>query len=328
MKKHGNQIIKNILGTFCIPVGTFLIFQAICSIKGINLFDTSGHVLTFVRSAVIISFTSWALSLNLNSGRFDFSIGSIALLSSMIGAKLTISYQMEPIMMIVITVLAGAMLGLIAGGIYVILKLPPIITSLGVTLMFEAFSFIYSKGEGVLISTNLNLLVISSLKSLLIILSLGLIIIWFICNKTIFGFNMKALQHGQKTSVNTGINEISNALGCYVIAGALMGVVGCVNITTRGSASVALNFSSISTMFIAFLPMFLGGFIGRFSEEKIGICLGSITVAFITLGFVRLDISSSLQSLTNAVILLLFLIYLNNENKIKQIFTRGRKNMI
>ncbi|MNC14608.1 hypothetical protein D3C75_623950 [compost metagenome] len=98
-----------------------------------------------------------------------------------------------------------------------------------------------------------------------------------------------------------------------------MGVVGSINITTRGSASVVLNFSSISLMFTAFLPLFLGGFIGRYSEEKLGIFLGSVTSAIITLGFVRLDVSSQMQSLFNAIILLLFLVYLNNENKVKEL---------
>ena len=127
--------------------------------------------------------------------------------------------------------------------------------------------------------------------------------VFVFCALNNFGYVMKALQFWQKLAVHTGIKERRNAVACYMIAGLLMGVVGSINITTRGSASVALNFSTISLMFVSFLPLFLGGFIGRFSEERVGIFIGSITSAIITLGFVRLDITTQMQSLINAIIL-------------------------
>lgn len=46
----------------------------------------------FVVYIAIVMITTIALSINLNSGRFDFSLGSMALLSSAIGAKITYSF--------------------------------------------------------------------------------------------------------------------------------------------------------------------------------------------------------------------------------------------
>ncbi|MDO5574929.1 MAG: sugar ABC transporter permease [bacterium] len=324
MKKQGKQFGKRIVGTFGIPVFTLLLFMLICNLRGIALFNTAGHMLTFIRSTVVIGFTSWALSLNLTSGRFDFSIGAIALLSSVIAARVTLIYDLPAFAMFLLSVIIGAVLGLISGLLYVLLKLPPIITSLGVTLIYEAMTFVVTKGEGVLLSTSLHLLKISSTRNLIIMALTGLIIMIFICNETVFGYEMRALQTGQLIAVNTGIREHINAVICYTLSGALMGVVGVVNLTTKGTASVALNFSSISTMFVAFLPMFVGGFIGRYSEERLGILLGAITSALITLGFVRLEVSNQMQSLINALILLLFLIFLNNEGKLKMIWAKSK----
>lgn len=65
----------------------------------------------------------------------------MAALSSIIGAK--ISYAVlggesgSAALMLVITIVAGAVLGLVSGLIYISLKIPPIITSLGVTLIYE-----------------------------------------------------------------------------------------------------------------------------------------------------------------------------------------------
>ena len=46
---------------------------------------------------------------------------------------------------------------------------------------------------------------------------------------TRFGYDYNALKNGQKVAVNTGIKEIPNAIGCYGICGALMGIVGFLN---------------------------------------------------------------------------------------------------
>ena len=148
------------------------------------------------------------------------------------------------------------------------------------------------------------------------VIIVALIVFIFILDYTRFGYEYKALVSGQKVAVNTGINEVKNAVGCYAIAGALMGVVGFLSATNSGTVQMALNFGSIGTMFTAFLPMFIGGFIGRFCNEKIGYLLGAVTTALMSLTYARLLVDSSVQQIITAVVLVLFLIYLNNENKV------------
>lgn len=313
--------IKKLVIIFLIPVGTFIVLSLLTSMKGIVLFENAGHVQTFVRSTAIIAFTAWALAINLNSGRFDFSLGSMAILSSIMGTQITILYNLPPYLLPILTILIAGGLGLFSGILYILLKLPPIITSVGVMLFYEALSYLVTGGEGLLISTKFNLLTLPSTQNLLIILVIGFLFVFFIMNYTRFGYNHKALQHGQIISANTGLPEKRNALVSYTIAGMLMGVVGFINMTTQGFTSVALNFSSISAMFIAFLPMFIGSFIGRFSEERFGILIGSATMGLVTLGFVRLNISNHDQQFINAILLMLFLAYLSNEGRLKGIFS-------
>ena len=126
---------------------------------------------------------------------------------------------------------------------------------------------------------------------------------------------------GQKVAVNTGVKEKKNAVGCYAVSGVLMGIVGFISATNTGNIQMSLNFGSISIMFTAFLPMFIGGFIGRFTNEKLGYLLGAVTTAFISLMYARLNVDSSIQQIITALILVGFLIYLNNENKIIELVT-------
>ena len=321
MKTKNNNIFKQIAGTAAIPVAAFLIVLILCSARGVKLFETEGNWVLFFRAAASVMLTTFALSLNLNSGRFDFSIGSVSLLSSVISASICTSLGLPTVPMLIISIAAGAVLGMVSGLIYVIVKLPPIIVSLGVALFYEGLAFAITNGYGVSFVANTELTSFPSVLNYVLIILFGLLIFIFLFDHTKFGYEYKALVSGQKVAVNTGIKEVPNAILCYTIAGALMGVVGFIRATQTGTIQMSLNFGSIGVMFTAFLPMFIGGFIGRFCNEKIGYLLGAITTAFISLMYARLNVDASIQQIVTALILVCFLIYLNNENKVIELVT-------
>lgn len=326
-----NTLPKKIGMTLLIPTGVFLFFSILLLAQGTTMFSTANHYRTFVNAFVVTTFIAWALNFNLSTGRFDFSLGSISLLASMMGVRVMwylegLGWEMNGYYMLVVIVFFGAVLGCIAGVVYILLKIPPIVTSLGMTLIYEALGFMLTGGSGVVLNRTLHLTRIASMENQLMVLAIGFAIIYFISNKTKFGFEWKTLVAGQKIAVDTGINEKKNAIISYTLSGAFVSVAGAFTMSMQGTASASLNFATIATIFVAFLPLFLGGFIARYSEGKFGIMVGSFTTALITLGFVRLGISAQMQSLWNAIILLVFLIYLNNEFKILAYFkSLGKK---
>lgn len=317
MKTGNNNLLKRIVGTFAIPAIALVIALFVCSNQGVILFETEGNWILFLRATASVMLTTFALSLNLNSGRFDFSIGSIALVSSVISATICINAGLPTAAMLAISILTGGVLGLLSGLVYVIIKLPPIIVSLGVALFYEGLAFAITDGYGVSFVTNEELTSFArSPFNYIGIIGVALIVFIIIFDHTKFGYEYKSLVSGQKVSVNTGINEVKNAVACYAISGALMGIVGFLSATNSGTVQMALNFGSIGTMFTAFLPMFIGGFIGRFCNEKVGYLLGAMTTALMSLTYARLLVDSSVQQIITAVVLVVFLIYLNNENKV------------
>lgn len=304
MKSKGrNSILKKIIGTLCIPVVTLLVMILLCQRNGVVFFESEGNWILFFRATATVMLTTFALSLNLNSGRFDFSIGAISLLSSVISASICSSHGLSTPYMLVISIVSGALLGLISGAIYVIVKLPPIIVSLGVTLFYEGMAFALTDGYGVSFVANKELTSFPGVLNYVLVIVIGLVLFIAIFDYTQFGYEYKSLLSGQKVSVNTGIHEVSNAVICYTIAGGFMGVVGFISASNTGNIQMSLNFGSIGVMFTAFLPMFIGGFIGRFCNEKIGYLLGAVTTAFISLMYARLNVDASIQQIVTAVIL-------------------------
>ncbi|MBQ1523142.1 MAG: hypothetical protein IIZ74_10320 [Erysipelotrichaceae bacterium] len=313
---------KRLAGTIIIPVLVLIITNVICMSRGVTMFENSLNWLTFARAVANVSLVTFALSINLNSGRFDFSVGSIALLSSVFSATLAVNHELSPVVMLALSLFFGMLLGLASGLVYVTVKLPPMIVSLAVALFYEGMAYHFTKGHGVSFINNRELLDFASIPNYLIIIAIALIFMIIVFDHTTFGYEYKALQSGQKVSVNIGINEKKNAIICYAIAGLLMGAQGFVSSTTTGSIQMALNFGSIGPMFMAFLPMFIGGYIGRFSNDKLGYLLGAVSTSLISLLYVRLDVNSSVQQVASALLLVGFLIFLNNENRIKNLFRK------
>lgn len=313
---------KRILGTVIIPVGTFLIVWTICRLNGIVLFASEGSWIAFFRASASVMLTTLALSTNLNSGRFDFSIGAVSLLSSVISAQICIKLNASIWVMLILSVVTGLILGVISGVIYAVTKLPPIIVSLGVTLLYEGAAFAVTDGYGVSFVANNGLTSFPGVRNYLLLILIALAAVIYLFDYTSFGYCYRALLSGQKVAVNTGIREIPNAVGCYAVAGALMGMVGFISATNTGTIQMSLNFGSIGVMFTAFLPMFIGGFAGRYCNERVGYLLGAVTTAFISLAYARLKVDSSVQQIITALILVGFLIYLNNQNKLSAIYQK------
>ena len=244
----------------------------------------------------------------------------MAVLSSVLSAKL--SYALlgggsgSAVLMLLLCVVVGAVLGLLSGLLYVTLRIPPIITSLGVTLIYEGLTFTVTEGKYV--NTEVRNASMSAFSgtwiwsALVIVLVLALV--WFLFDRTKFGYDYKALQNGQKVAVNTGIREVPNALVCYGICGALMGIVGFLS---------AVRSSTING---GALPMFIGGYIGRFSNDKLGYLIAALCMSLLNTTFAAFsnEISASMQSIINALLLVIFLIYLSNEGLLKAIFHRRK----
>lgn len=327
------SIPTKLIGTLAIPAVFAAVLFGLSAANGKSLFATPISVNYFVLYAAIVMITTMALSINLNSGRFDFSLGAMAVLSSVLSAKL--SYALlhggsgSAPLMLLLCVLIGAVLGLLSGLLYVTLRIPPIITSLGVTLIYEGVSFTVTSGKYV--NTEVRNASMSAFSgtwiwsALVIVVVLALV--WFLFDRTKFGYDYKALQNGQKVAVSTGIRELPNALLCYCICGGLMGIVGFLSAVRSSTINGgSLNFGSIGIMFTAFLPMFIGGYIGRFSNDKLGYLIAALCMSLLNTTFAAFsnEISASMQSIINALLLVVFLIYLSNEGLLQSLFHRKK----
>lgn len=327
------NLFTRIIGTLAIPAVFVIVLGEICAVNGRNMFANSASMNNFIVYTAIVMITTLALSINLNSGRFDFSLGSMAVLSSAIAAKITYGLLAgaagSAALMLVLTVIIAMLLGLASGVLYIILRIPPIITSLGVTLIYEGILFTITEGRYLMVEVQNGSMTAFVGNPIYVILIIAFVLLLAIVtfDYTKFGYNYNALKNGQKVSVNTGIREVGNAIGCYVICGGLMGMVGFLNAARSTTINGGqLNFGSISIMFTAFLPMFIGSYIGRFVNEKIGFLFAALCMSMLNSTFAVFsnEVSASSQAIISAVLLVAFLVYLSNEHLFAKIIKRNK----
>ena len=333
----GKNILKRAVGILIIPAVCFIAANILCAAFDTRLFQGGLSVSTFTYGLAYLSLVAFAVSINLHSGRFDFSVSSIIILSSTVVIMLACAGVDSMLVLLLAGIVTGAAAGALSGGLYLALRLPPMITSLGVALLLEAVAYIIAGGSesnSVVtlqpdISNRMKMFISANGGSplwLALILATTLALMILIFHYTKFGYEYLALQSGQKIAVKNGAKEYTNAFLCYVIAGMLAGAAGmlfgCQIQYTRVSGY--LNFGTVSKMFDAFCPLFFSGLVGRYCNKQAAIVISVVGYEFLQLAFGNINavdttFTSTVYGIINSVILVVFLIYLNNENKVVEL---------
>lgn len=309
------RIGKNLLVTITPPVLVYLFFFALTNLTGHSGFGVGSDLRTILYNMVYSGFIALAVSYNLTSGRFDFSVGSVLILSLIVGGNLAKDLGCGPVLLVVLIVAVGMVCGLVSGLFYITLRLPPMVTSLGVAMIFEAIGFALNGSQGVRLIGRFDILIWAQPKYSFLLLGVVLVILIYLLNFTKFGYNCRSLQTGQKNAVEVGVNEKLNSVICYVIAGGLMACAGVLYLSQYGYIAPQTGLASSSFIMSAFLPMFIGNALAPYSDRNIGVIVGAFCQACLSSGLVKLGCSSSVQTVMNGAVVLVFLVYTSNSYK-------------
>ncbi len=306
------NIGQRILYTLMLPVIAYVFFLLLSLITGKGLFLLG---VSTIYNSVYVGLIALAMSMNLTSGRFDFATGATLVLAAIVGGNISLQIGAGPLGFLIITIVCGAVIGLVSGLVYILLGLPPMVVSLGLAMLYEAVGGLVFGGIGITLSGKSMLVYAKSpWNIILIVVVLAILILLWDFSK--FGYDRSSLASGQKISTDVGVNEKKNAVICYILAGALLGCAACVFLSKWGTLDPETKLASSSYFMNAFLPMFIGGAIGKYSSHPFGVFIGAVTQSIITAGLVALGVSNSIITVINGVIVMLFLIYTSNSYKL------------
>ncbi|MBE6548267.1 MAG: hypothetical protein E7667_05250 [Ruminococcaceae bacterium] len=295
-----------------IPVVLYVCIRLIFRISGGEWLsdDTSRTELFF--ETCILFYMSIALSLNLRSGSFDFSLGALAAFSAYSAAVMARGGAMW----IMLAIFFGVILGIVSGGARILSGMTSAVSSLCFCLIFEGLLFVISCGQQVNVFLPMGKLFDNA--PLFCLHATGALMLFYIfLRNTPFGYDYRAICASRRIACASGVDFATNKFIVYIVAGALMGVAGVMLCVKEGRSILpGLNFSSVRILFFALLPLFLGRLISRLTGELIGAFLGALCSAMIYSAMTQAGLSENFQVISVSAALLLLLIYMSNERKI------------
>ena len=228
--RHGQSWLRRGAGMLVIPALCWAVMALACALAGTSLLTGVSSLRLFVRGLTYVLLLSFGVSINMHTGRFDFSTGAVMLLGGVCGALIAYGNGLGPWGMLLISIPTGAAAGCVSGLLYILLRLPPMIIGLGMTLVLEGIVAIITDGcRPVGFGTDASYYRFSvNMPAMLALGGVALILMVLLFHYTRFGYDYRALQTGQRIAVNTGVRERANALGCYTLSGALFGADGAI----------------------------------------------------------------------------------------------------
>jgi ribose transport system permease protein len=324
MKTNISRIVLDSVKLAALPIVIFGIFALISSLAGQGQFVNPESLLIILRNTMVTVIIAWGMSFNMVSGRWDFSVGAVVVLASILGGRTALGLEMGAEGILLFSALYGALLGLVSAAVYILLNMPPLVVSLGLLLAFEGISAIIFKGVGVSI-LGMNLTILGRAPLIFIVAAVMMAAYYLLFTKTKFGYNTRSLGFGQVIARTIGVKERPNAIACYAISGLFFGVAGCLKLSINGITRPALDLQTTMTMFQAMMPVLIGIYLARFGNLMSGIMVGSITMQTLSAGLASLGLNSSIQTVASGVFLLGFLTVSSNQERFSEYLRMRRK---
>lgn len=313
------RIAINTLKSLILPVFVYLLFLILSG----GRFGNWNSMFAIFRQVVYPAVVAWAICNNQTMGVWDFTPGSIILLSGILGGTLADRWGLGVWGMVGIIILTCAACTLLNCTVFTFCKIPSMIAGLGMLMIYESVGATIFQGGGVSISRKWTFFAKS--PYVFIILVLCFICIYYINNYTKFGYDVRSLGNATHIAKNIGVNLIKTRYKSFLLEGVLFGVASVVNISIQGAAKPETGMATTSIAFSAIMAVMVGRYLSKYCDLLVGTMLGALTLKMLTSGMLAAGLKSEAQQIGNGVFLILFLAISHNQYKIFELRERRKK---
>lgn len=269
---------------------------------------TVDNILNVMRQVSINALIAFGMTFVILTGGIDLSVGSILALSSAITASL-LAGGMDPILAILIGLLAGAIMGAINGFIITKGKVAPFIATLATMTIFRGLTLVYSDGRpitGLSDSALFEMMgkgYVSWIPVPVIYMMAAYFILYFILKKTTFGRRVYAIGGNEEATILSGIRVDRVKVWIYSITGLLSALAGII-LASRLNSSQPTAGASYELDAIA--AVVLGGTSLSGGRGWIfGTLIGALIIGVLNNGLNIMNVSSFYQQVVKGGVILL-----------------------
>ena len=277
------NVLKKTGLTLAFPALIFVVMLIITAANGIDYYVSANMVRQVVTDASLTTIIALAIYLQFKNGRFDFSGGATMILSAIIAGNITLQAGGNPILFLVLCVVFGVVLSMITATAYIVSKVPVIICTIAVTLIYESLTYVLFDAEGLSVISRTEMVMFAKVPFIFIPLLIALGLFVFFTYFTAEGRRAKLLSGNQRVAVNIGIKENKNVLITYIVCGVILGL-GALVYGSQQIIKPQSNLSTSSILFSYIVPVFIGMFIGTASIDAVGVVVAALGMEFLNYG--------------------------------------------
>jgi len=249
-------------------------------------------------------------------GMWDFSAGGVVAVASIVGGGIAKMTGTGIPGMIIFCIIVGVIMSACTGLLYNFMKVPSLVLTIGLVLVYETIPFFVFDGAGVLISGKMTNLALS--PYCFIVLAVMFTIFYIVFNYTPFGHNVRALGNGQLIARNAGLDPWKTKLYSFIFGGIYLGMAAVMNLSINGMVKPEGNMASVSLVFDSMMGIFIGFFLSRYCNMAIGVTIGTFTMKMLNTGLISVGFSTTIREITTGLFLLIILGISSNQGKISE----------
>ncbi len=304
------KVIKNLIRKYALMLSVPILLFAVLSIIFDGIIGTN-NIPSLLQQAVAPAILGWGVLFNIKVGNWDFSVGSVVLLSAIVGGNIAVRLNGGFVGLLVCCLLVAVLAGFAVGLVYYLLKIPTIITSIGMLLIYESISSYAFDGQGIYL-TGWKLLGTTEIVMIAIVAAIAAYLIFY---RSSIGYNVRAVGNNMNIAAQNGLNVYRVKAVAIIISGLFAGLYAFISLGTSGVQKTVSSMGTMGTCFDAMMCVFVGMSISRRGNLIGGIFCGSLVMQLVKLALMAVGIPSEYNSIFIAVFVLIFMTmdaYTNN----------------
>jgi ribose transport system permease protein len=239
-----------------------LLFAAVVVVFSVKLPDSFATVLNFrniVGNQAVLAILSMSAIIPLVGGQFDLSVGSVLGLTSIVTASMLSRFSVPLWAAVFVGPALGASIGLLNGLLIARLGLNSLITTLAVATVIVGFISWYTEGVSILTGIPSGLTDMGSglwlgLPRPLYLLAAVALLVWYLLDHTPYGRYLQAVGSNPNAARLVGLDVDRITVQSFVIAGAITGFGGVLQVARDGGANPQTGGSiALPVLAVAFL---------------------------------------------------------------------------
>ena len=288
---------------YLILLGLVVLSWAIFKILSPHNFGSFGNMLNYFQASLIATVGAVGFYFVMVMGMFDFSIGANIMLSAIVGCVFATRFNLGYFGLIVGCILTGTIVGALNGMFYVKLRIPSMIVTTGLALIYESLANYIAGGVEQTLPSNLR--AFGQMPWDIILALVACVVAYIFLNYTKIGTYTYAIGSDEFVAKNMGINVNKYKVLAFILSGAFLGVMAILTIS-YGSSMVA-GMASMSRNFVPTMGCFFGLAFKKYGMPLPAIIIGEFVINIIFFGFIALGAPTAIQDVITGLALLIII---------------------